>query len=120
MHRSPADRERRDALHDLPGNTPPETDGQADPCLAHLEALGLAIATATDLEVSLARLPVSSAVALHVASPHPGRLNEDITCLRCDDAWWFVWSWGKPLGLANDLDAAVSAIRHVLSPEPGR
>jgi hypothetical protein len=120
MHRSPADRSRRDALHDMPDTTPSDTTSHTDPCLAHLLELGHAIQSATELEVALIRLPVSSALALHVVNPHPGHLNDDITCVRRDDAWWFVWSWGKTLGPAEDLDTAVDAIRHVLAPESGK
>lgn len=120
MHRSPADRERRDALHDVPDTTPSDTAGHADQCLARLQELGHAVQAATDLEVALIRLPVSSAVALHVVNPRPGHLNDNITCVRRDDTWWFLWSWDKVLGPAEDLDAAVEAVRHVLAPESGR
>jgi hypothetical protein len=118
MHRSPADRERREALHDItctPPRRPPEpipTDARR----AHLDTLRLALKAATDLHVSLVGPPACTSLTLHIVNARGGRLSEAVTCDFRDDHWSFVWSWGDVIGPADDVHNAAEAIRHVLTP----
>ncbi|MGH3387674.1 MAG: hypothetical protein ACRDOO_02205 [Actinomadura sp.] len=85
-----------------------------------LEALRDAIERTTDLRARLVS-PAQSGTGtttLHVTNLHAARLSEYIGCDLLDGAWWFTWPLtdSGALGPAEDLDAAVKVINHVLAP----
>jgi hypothetical protein len=96
MHRSPADRARRDTLHDAPhqADDPIPVDARH----VHLEALSVVLKSRTDFRLSLVAPPACASLTLRIVNPHGEHLAEAVTCDFRDRQWWFVWSWGDAIG----------------------
>jgi hypothetical protein len=53
---------------------------------------------------------------MYVVNPAARALEENVYAQRCEDGmWWFWWSWAERIAIADDLDAAATAITRVLS-----
>ncbi|HZZ55424.1 MAG TPA: hypothetical protein VFE26_14200 [Trebonia sp.] len=53
---------------------------------------------------------------MYVVNPAARALEENVYAQRCGDGmWWFWWSWAERIAIADDLDAAATAIARVLS-----
>jgi hypothetical protein len=53
---------------------------------------------------------------MYVVNPAARALEENVYAQRCEDGiWWFWWSWAERIAIADDLDAAATAIARVLS-----
>jgi hypothetical protein len=61
-------------------------------------------------------LPPGRVPSLYVVNPQARALEEHIY-VGCgsDGAWWYWWSWAERISAADDLDAAASAVQHVLA-----
>jgi hypothetical protein len=116
--RSAADRLRRDALHDVPFDAPRITEHRAstDRRRVFLESLARVIETATNFRTQLDQASPTDPPTLNVVNPSPGGISEAITCEVRDSAWSYIWSWGDPISTTDDLETAVNAIQHVLTP----
>ena len=54
--------------------------------------------------------------SVYVVNPAARALEENVYADRCGDGmWWFWWSWAERISIADDLDAAATAIARVLS-----
>ena len=53
---------------------------------------------------------------MYVVNPAARALEENVYVFLCEDGmWWFWWSWAERIAIADDLDAAATAIARVLS-----
>jgi len=53
--------------------------------------------------------------SVYVVNPAARALEENVYVLRGKDGlWWFTWSWAERIAIADDLDAAATAIARVL------
>jgi hypothetical protein len=61
-------------------------------------------------------LPPGRVPSLYVVNPNARALEEHIY-VGCgsDGDWWYWWSWAERIAAAEDLDAAASAVQHVLA-----
>ncbi|WP_242884025.1 hypothetical protein [Actinomadura litoris] len=118
MPRSPADRARRDALHDFPTDTPDESERlslRLSPEAAHLEALAKAIDVIPGFRHKLIS-PIGGEPFLRVVNSDVAQLAEDVRCGKSVD-YVFAWSWGEVIGPASEPQRAAEAITRVLSPK---
>ena len=54
--------------------------------------------------------------SVYVVNPAARALEENVCAQLCEDGlWWFWWSWAERISVADDLDAATTAIARVLS-----
>lgn len=67
--------------------------------------------------------PLNGSPFLRVTNTVAADLAEDIRCRSLDmgheagpprPEWWFLWSWGESIGLADDLASVAKVIAHVL------
>ena len=60
--------------------------------------------------------PPGRVPSLYVVNPAARALEENVYagCGK-DGIWWFWWSWAERIAIADDLDAAATAIARVLS-----
>lgn len=61
---------------------------------------------ARGLEVTLRSDPP----ALKVSSAESAMLTETVDCVPLSDGWFYRWSWGEVLGLADDPEGAAQRI----------
>ena len=60
--------------------------------------------------------PPDRVPSVYVVNPAARALEENVyVCLGEDGLWWFWWSWAERISIADDLDAATTAIARVLS-----
>jgi hypothetical protein len=60
--------------------------------------------------------PPERVPSVYVVNPAARALEENVyVCLGEDGLWWFWWSWAERIAIADDLDAATTAIARVLS-----
>ena len=60
--------------------------------------------------------PPERVPSVYVVNPAARALEENVyVCLGEDGLWWFWWSWAERIAIADDLDAAATAIARVLS-----
>lgn len=52
--------------------------------------------------------------ALKISDPDMALLTETVDCVPLSDGWFYRWSWGEVLGLADDPAAAAQRIATVL------
>ncbi|MFI6818159.1 hypothetical protein ACIBG7_37595 [Nonomuraea sp. NPDC050328] len=48
--------------------------------------------------------------ALRVSDPEVAVLSETVDCVALSDGWFYRWSWGEVLGLADDPVGAAGRI----------
>jgi hypothetical protein len=61
-------------------------------------------------------VPPERMPTMYVVNPAARALEENVYAQRCEDGiWWFWWSWAERIAIADDLDAAATAIARVLS-----
>ncbi|MFI6315892.1 hypothetical protein ACIBG8_00145 [Nonomuraea sp. NPDC050556] len=53
--------------------------------------------------------------ALKISDPDTAMLTETVDCVPLSDGWFYRWSWGEILGLADDPATAAQRIVTVLS-----
>ena len=60
--------------------------------------------------------PPGRVPSVYVVNP-AARALEDNVYVGCgkDGLWWFWWSWAERISIADDVDAAASAIARVLA-----
>jgi hypothetical protein len=59
--------------------------------------------------------PPGRVPSLYVTNPGARALEENICAVQGKDGiWWFWWSWAERIAIADDLDAAATAITRVL------
>lgn len=60
--------------------------------------------------------PAGRVPSVYVVNP-AARALEDNVYVGCgkDGLWWFWWSWAERISIADDIDAAASAITRVLA-----
>ncbi|HEY0718050.1 MAG TPA: ATP-binding domain-containing protein [Streptosporangiaceae bacterium] len=82
--------------------------------LEYLEKLGEELARrgfGVRMELPPGRVP-----SLYVVNQNARALEEHVYAgCGSDGAWWFWWSWAERISAAQDLDAAASAVQHVLA-----
>lgn len=54
-------------------------------------------------------------LSLRVSDPDTAMLVETVDCVPLSDGWFYRWSWGEIVGLADDPALAAQRIAHVLS-----
>jgi hypothetical protein len=55
---------------------------------------------------------------LHMVNSDASHMTEDIGCEPVDSGeFWFTWSWGNILGLADGPAGVAAAILRVLTPQ---
>ena len=60
--------------------------------------------------------PPDRVPSVYVVNPAARALEDNVyVCLGEDGLWWFWWSWAERIAIADDLDAATTAIARVLS-----
>lgn len=60
--------------------------------------------------------PPGRVPSVYVVNPAARALEDNVYVDRGKDGlWWFWWSWAERIAIADDLDAAASAIVRVLS-----
>ncbi len=65
--------------------------------------------------------PPGRVPSVYITNPGARALEENVYADRCKDGLvWFWWSWAERIAVADDLDAAASAITRVLSVPRGR
>ena len=65
--------------------------------------------------------PPGRVPSVYVVNPAARALEENVYVNRGRDGlWWFWWSWAERISIADDLDAAATAITRVLSLPRGR
>jgi hypothetical protein len=65
--------------------------------------------------------PPGRVPSVYVVNPAARALEENVYAARGRDGlWWFWWSWAERISIADDLDAAATAITRVLSLPRGR
>ena len=65
--------------------------------------------------------PPERVPSVYVVNPAARALEDNVYADRGKDGlWWFWWSWAERIAIADDLDAAASAIVRVLSLPPDR
>jgi hypothetical protein len=64
--------------------------------------------------------PPGRVPSVYVTNPAARALEENVYADRCSDGlMWFWWSWAERISIADDLDAAATAITRVLTLPPG-
>src|ERR1700690_1386648 len=59
--------------------------------------------------------PPGRVPSVYITNPAARALEESVYADRGKDGlWWFWWSWAERISIADDLDAAASAITRVL------
>jgi hypothetical protein len=59
--------------------------------------------------------PPGRVPSVYITNPNARALEENVCATKGKDGlWWFWWSWAERISLADDLDAAASAITRVL------
>ncbi|GAA2269774.1 hypothetical protein GCM10010149_08570 [Nonomuraea roseoviolacea subsp. roseoviolacea] len=53
--------------------------------------------------------------ALRVSDPDTALLAETVDCVPLSDGWFYRWSWGEIVGLADDPGLAAHRIARVLT-----
>ncbi|MBB5783999.1 hypothetical protein [Nonomuraea jabiensis] len=53
--------------------------------------------------------------ALRISDPDMALLAETVDCVPMSEGWFYRWSWGELVGLADDPALAADRILHVLS-----
>ncbi|MEU6783939.1 hypothetical protein ABZ912_32485 [Nonomuraea angiospora] len=53
--------------------------------------------------------------ALRISDPDTALLAETVDCVPMSEGWFYRWSWGELVGLADDPALAADRILHVLS-----
>lgn len=65
--------------------------------------------------------PPGRVPSVYVVNPAARALEDNVYANRGKDGlWWFWWSWAERISIADDLDAAATAITRVLSLPRGR
>jgi hypothetical protein len=65
--------------------------------------------------------PPGRVPSVYVVNPVARALEENVYAARGKDGlWWFWWSWAERISVADDLDAAATAITRVLALPRGR
>ena len=60
--------------------------------------------------------PPGRVPSVYITNPGARALEENVYADRGKDGlWWFWWSWAERISVADDLDAAATAIERVLS-----
>jgi len=72
-----------------------------------LEARGLGVTLRTDPPI------------LRVSDPDTALLTETVDCVPLPEGWFYRWSWGDTIGLADDPEAAAERIAQVFSGRRG-
>ena len=86
---------------------------------AHLDKLAEEL-THRGLEAWL-MAPPERVPSVYVVNPAARALEDNVYVDRGKDGiWWFWWSWAERIAIADDLDAAATAIARVLSLPPNR
>jgi hypothetical protein len=95
----------------MPPATPAQAPPGAETAVTMLEALGTELDAAglrTQLVIRAGAVPV-----LHVTSPAPGSLSEEIGAAPLAGTWHYFWPWSEPIH-TTPADAA-TAIRRALT-----
>jgi len=59
--------------------------------------------------------PPGRVPSVYITNPAARALEENVYANRGKDGmWWFWWSWAERVSLADDLEAAATAVSHVL------
>jgi len=59
--------------------------------------------------------PPGRVSSVYITNPAARALEENVYANRGKDGlWWFWWSWAERISLADDLEAAATAVSHVL------
>jgi hypothetical protein len=59
--------------------------------------------------------PPGRVPSVYITNPSARALEENVCVTKGKDGlWWFWWPWAERISLADDLDAAASAITRVL------
>ncbi|MEV0147427.1 MULTISPECIES: hypothetical protein [unclassified Nonomuraea] len=53
--------------------------------------------------------------ALRISDPDTAMLAETVDCVPLSDGWFYRWSWGEIVGLADDPALAANRIAQVLT-----
>ena len=65
--------------------------------------------------------PPGRVPSVYVVNPAARALEENVYAARGKDGlWWFWWSWAERISIADDIDAAATAITRVLALPRGR
>jgi hypothetical protein len=60
--------------------------------------------------------PPGRVPSVYVVNPAARALEDNVYVNQGKDGlWWFWWSWAERISIADDLDAAVTAITRVLA-----
>ncbi|GAA3095072.1 hypothetical protein AB0K18_49045 [Nonomuraea sp. NPDC049421] len=71
---------------------------------------------ATELEQrGLTALLRSDPPALRISHPDAALMAETVDCAALSEGWFYRWSWGELVGLADDPALAAERIAHVLA-----
>ncbi|WP_157995969.1 hypothetical protein [Thermomonospora amylolytica] len=111
-----ADRRGDSSLPDAPERPARHFQVGGDERREHLEALRRVVCFETSFIARLVTWLDADSMYLRVVNADAARLAEDIGCRAEEDGGYsFTWSWGDPIGPADDLNGAVRAIRRVLA-----
>jgi hypothetical protein len=59
--------------------------------------------------------PPGRVPSVYITNPSARALEENVCVTKGSDGlWWYWWPWAERISLADDLDAAASAITRVL------
>ena len=59
--------------------------------------------------------PPGRVPSVYITNPAARALEENVYANRGKDGlWWFWWSWAERVSPADDLEAAATAVSHVL------
>ena len=65
--------------------------------------------------------PPGRVPSVYIMNPAARALEENVYADRGKDGlWWYWWSWAERIAIADDLDAAATAIARVLSLQASR
>ena len=65
--------------------------------------------------------PPGRVPSVYVVNPAARALEDNVYVNQGKDGlWWFWWSWAERISIADDLDAAATAITRVLALPRGR
>ena len=65
--------------------------------------------------------PPGRVPSVYVVNPAARALEDNVYVNQGKDGiWWFWWSWAERISIADDLDAAATAITRVLALPHGR
>ncbi|MEV1175363.1 hypothetical protein [Nonomuraea sp. NPDC049784] len=53
--------------------------------------------------------------ALRISDPDTAMLAETVDCVPLSEGWFYRWSWGELVGVADDPALAADRILHVLT-----